>query len=274
MDYLKIKSINDGKIVFDWFIYRIDEYDDVTATLNEDNIAYFTSKDDLDTHEISGRIILKNNTVTVEVIELIDKDSLVEKGYSIIFDKKKESINENEVKQENSKTNVTNKKIYTDSDLKEIKETIENYYKLLTAKDNSPLLMLTDVLNFTVQAVQDPDYAPSNFIEHPNPYKYAWTGINYKEFRGEIWYISDDVLKKNFSEFVEYKDYLYVADNNIRKYNFKYKIVKQEIDKNSTKNSCICDVTIKNSKTGKTFKNRIKMSRGNGNFVIGSVNKK
>ena len=173
----------------------------------------------------------------------------------------------------NSNTGTTNKKIYTEGDKKEIKETIENYYKLLTAKDNSPLLMLTDVLDFTVQAVQDPDYAPSNYLEHPNPYKYAWTGIKYKEFRGEIWYISDDVLKKNFSEFVEYKDYLYLEDNNIRKYNFEYKIVKQEINENSKKDNCICDVTVKNSKTGKTFKNRIKMSRGNGNFVIGKVEK-
>ena len=170
--------------------------------------------------------------------------------------------------------NSSSNQKYSDKELKEIKQTIENYYKLISAKENSPILMLTDVLKLKVYEVQDPAYAPSNYIEHPNSNKYSWTGIKYNDFENELWYVSDNLLKSDFSEFVEYKDYLYVNDNNNNKYNFKYEIIKQEINEKSTLDTCICDVTIKNSKTGKTLKKEIKMSRGNGDFIIISINNK
>ena len=175
--------------------------------------------------------------------------------------------------EEDKDNNSTSVALYSDKEKNEIKETIENYYKLISAKENSPVLMLTDVMKLKVYAVQDPDYAPSNYIEHPNSNKYAWTGIKYKDFENNLWYISENLLKTNFPEFVEYKDYLYVEDNDINVYNFKYEIIKQEILDQSTQDTCICNVTVKNLKTGNTFTNKIKMGRGNGDFVIVSVDK-
>ena len=162
--------------------------------------------------------------------------------------------------------------IYTETDQKDIKATIENYYKLLTAKENSPVLMLTDVMKMTVYAVQDPEYAPDNYVEHPDASKYMWTGIKYEDFRNNLWYVTDDILKEKFSEFVEYKNYLYIDNNDNEAYEFKYEITKQEINQSSTIETCICDVTVKNSKTGKITDSKITMSRGNGDFVIVSVN--
>lgn len=168
-------------------------------------------------------------------------------------------------------SNIGNTEFYTETDKKDIKETVENYYKLLTAKENSPVLMLTDIMKMTVYVVQDPEYAPDNYVEHSNPSKYMWTGIKYEDFRNNLWYITDNIIKENFSEFVEYKDYLYIDSNDNEAYEFKYEIIKQEINQSSTIDTCICDVTVKNSKTGKTFDSKITMSRGNGDFVIKEV---
>lgn len=166
----------------------------------------------------------------------------------------------------------SNTSLYDNSEKKDIEETIENYYKLLTAKENSPILMLTDVLKLTVEEVQDPEYAPDNYIEHPNSSKYMWTGIEYDDFSNKLWYISDSILKSKFSEFVEYKDYLYIENNDNNSYLFKYNVTKQEIDYNNSKeDTCICNVTVKNSKTKKEITNKITMSRGNGDFVITKV---
>jgi len=161
--------------------------------------------------------------------------------------------------------------VYTETDKKDIKATIENYYKLLTAKENSPVLMLTDVMKMTVYAVQDPEYAPDNYVEHPDASKYMWTGIKYEDFRNNLWYITDNILKEKFSEFVEYKNYLYIENNDNNAYDFRYEITKQEINQSSTIDTCICDVTVKNSKTEKTTDSKITMSRGNGDFVIKEV---
>jgi len=166
----------------------------------------------------------------------------------------------------------SNTSLYDNREKKDIEETIENYYKLLTAKENSPILMLTDVLKLTVEEVQDPEYAPANYIEHPNSSKYMWTGIKYDDFSNKLWYISDSILKSKFSEFVEYKDYLYIENNDNNSYLFKYNVTKQEIDYNNSKeDTCICNVTVKNSKTKKETTNKITMSRGNGDFVITKV---
>ena len=182
----------------------------------------------------------------------------------------------NPVSEENTGGNVTSTPIYSYGMEETIKETIENYYKLVTAKEKSAIFMLTDVMELTVYGVQDPTYsAPADYVEHPDPYKYQWTGIKYKDFKNSLWYISESLLQSNFPEFVEYKDYLYVNDPN--QYDFKddfeYKIVKQEISDQSTQDTCICFVTVENSKTGDSFTDRIKMARGNGDFVIVAVDK-
>ena len=65
---------------------------------------------------------------------------------------------------------------------------------------------------------------------------------------------------------------MYIENNDNNSYLFKYNVTKQEIDyKNSKEDTCICNVTVKNSKTKKEITNKITMSRGNGDFVITKV---
>jgi len=214
--------------------------------------------DNKELENTNGTIGNVNNTNIVENV-----NSTVTDVNSNVTENKNDNINDNK---------ETEKKYeYSNSDKKDIKATIENYYKLLTAKENSPVLMLTDVMGLTVESVQDPEYAPDNFVEHPNPSKYIWTGIKYNDFINELWYISDDILEKEFTEFVKYKDYLYIENNDNNSYLFKYEITKNEISDKSTESTCICNVTVKNTKTGKTSKNTITMNRGNGDFVITKI---
>jgi len=180
-------------------------------------------------------------------------------------------VNNENTEKNNEIINNLNTGIYTNYDMGYIKIIVEEYYKLLEAKENSPILMLTDVMKLTVQSVQDSEHVPDNYMEHPNPSKYMWTGIKYEDFKNNLWYISDNVLKGNFAEFVEYKNYLYIEKNENNAYGFKYEIIKREINQNSNKDTCICDVTVKNSKTGKIFKSKVTMERGNDAFIIVSV---
>ena len=85
-------------------------------------------------------------------------------------------------------------------------------YKLLGKQETESAAMLVE-LGFTVEAVQEPDYAPSNYVEYPNG-EYAWTGIKYNDYLGKMSsYVSKNVLNSYFKDFVEYKDMLYMVAN-------------------------------------------------------------
>ena len=89
-DYLKIINIDNNQIKFDWFIYRIDMYKNVVATIASSNIATFKSTDDLGTHEIEGKLTFEENLIKLEVTKVTDpKTTSIEEGYTITFDKKK-----------------------------------------------------------------------------------------------------------------------------------------------------------------------------------------
>lgn len=95
-DYLKIKSIEDNKITFDWFIYRIDMYENVIATMENENTAKFTSKNDTDDHEITGILTLTENTIKVNVIKQEKEVNYLDESYT--YTKKKSVSTDNSTK--------------------------------------------------------------------------------------------------------------------------------------------------------------------------------
>ena len=197
------------------------------------------------------------NQVTENVIENSSEnkiDTSIQKGND-----EKENINDI--------TNNSNEQISKD-DQKDIEDTIKKYYKLLGKKEQ-PASMLED-MGFTVQAVQDPDYAPSGYVEYPNG-EYMWTGIKYIDLTGEIWYITEDIIKSQFKEFVEYKGYLYIKESFNK--SDEYTIQSMEL-KESSKNKCTYLVKVKKSNYSKTYTQEITLGRGNGDFVIMEINDK
>lgn len=119
-DYLEIKSVEDNKVVFDWFIYRIDMYENVTATIENGNIAKFTSKNNTDAHEITGTLTLAENTVKVNVMEQEKEINYLEKSYTYT-NKKSESVDNNDIvnkKETKIVEEKSNTKIYTYNDVK------------------------------------------------------------------------------------------------------------------------------------------------------------
>lgn len=213
-------------------------YSDHNDKTNTMNLAILL----LPNHEVQNMGTYDNYTGTTSFL----------KGFSNLY----ESENENKISKE---------------DKEEVEETIKQYYKLLSKYEQNPILMLTDELKMNVQAVQDPDTAPKEFFEHPNSYKYVWTGIKYEDFRGETWYLSDEIIKNKFTGLTEYKKYLFANDTNIAKSNNKlnYNIESIKFDDKSTEHNCICKVKTKKNK--KEYTNTIVLTRGNGNFVISNV---
>lgn len=210
---------------------------------------------------------INNSVENNQTLNNIEKNEVTTENNTIPNDETKENTEE---KNEAKTTEKKPENIYNYEDMKSIKETLNLYYKFLAASEISTTSALENVLGLTVYTVQDPDYAPKNYKEHPQSEKYRWTGIKYSDFEGELWYVTNNVIKQKFPEFVEYKRYLYINEKNNNK-KFEYKILSNEIQKESTKNECICKVTVKNNKTGKKTTNTITMGRGNGDFVINNI---
>ena len=102
-DYARIKNINATGIEFDWFIYRMDNYENIWANFSGDNKAIFISKNDLGTHEIEGEIEYNNGKITVKITKVTDPSTTsIKEGYTITFDKKKNIKNEEVSKKDNS----------------------------------------------------------------------------------------------------------------------------------------------------------------------------
>ncbi len=91
---IDIKKIENDTVIFDYFIYRVGEFNEVKAKL-DGNVATFETKNDLD-WSIKGTIELDNDNVTLKVSdsssELVTKDT---KTFKIKGEKS--SIKENNV---------------------------------------------------------------------------------------------------------------------------------------------------------------------------------
>ena len=219
---------------------------------------------------IGGCYIIFKNNINQEVSNDNADLSNDTQNSEVTINNEDDSNVVNEDNSINTEENADIEELYNDEDKKSIEDTIDLYYTLLANKDISTTSLLNDILGLTVYTVQDPDYAPEGYVEHPDSSKYMWTGIKYSDFRGETWFLSDDVLEEKFPEFVEYNDYLYIDDKENGE-EFDYEIISYEIQESSTQNECICDVTVKNTETGDNSRDRITLARGNGDFVISSV---
>ena len=147
-----------------------------------------------------------------------------------------------------------------------VKDVITKYYKLLYRKEQNPKTVIEE-LGLEEPIINSPeDYSRYGFIEYPND-EYVWTGIKYKEFCAAMEnYMSNEILKDNFPEFVEYKEYLYRE-----KYDrdpFEYDISSMKLQ-SYQKEKCI--YIVEYSKGDTTNTEEITLTRGNGDFVISDI---
>lgn len=169
------------------------------------------------------------------------------------------------VNNNNVQKNNDNEKI-TEYDKNYIKNVIETYYKLLSKKEEEPASMLME-LGLELKSVQDPNYSkPEGYIEHPSG-KYMWTGIKYKDFKNAMEnYISENILKSKFTEFVEYKDYLYIEEH--MNDSSAYEITSMKLQSYEEK-KCVIEVEL--NKESKKVRETITLTRGNGDFIISNI---
>ena len=85
---------------------------------------------------------------------------------------------------------------------------IVKYDNLANIKQGGTQYLLTSLnLPETMEQTEEASTLPAEYQD------YKWTGIKYKDFVNEMKkYMTEDVIKTNFSEFIEYKDALFVKE--------------------------------------------------------------
>ena len=188
-----------------------------------------------------------------EIFEIVEPDKEIEDFYEI------SNTDSNDI--------VVSNEQYG-KDMQYMQEYTEKFYKLLSLKEENPNLMLTE-LNLIVQSVE---VAGDKYIEHPD--KYMWTGIKYSEFRNAMWFVTDELLERNyyFSEFCEYEGYLYIVPNDSNKVN--YRILPVKIQYEDDLHTAYFETYVVESKDGVYVGEKyttIQFIRGNGDYIKNSI---
>lgn len=89
-----------------------------------------------------------------------------------------------------------------------VSNTIYQYDTIANIKEGGTQYLLTSLkLTKTMEQTEENSNLPEEYKD------YVWTGINYNDFENEMKkYMTEDVLKNRFSEFMNYKDCLYVKE--------------------------------------------------------------
>lgn len=104
----------------------------------------------------------------------------------------------------------------------------------------------------------------------PDEYKnYVWTGINYNDFANEMKkYMTEEVLKSKFSEFINYKDCLFVKETTGKQVDYMIEETNVKLIKG---NETTYEVVKKGMSNFMTVRQNITLKYENGNCVVSNV---
>ena len=138
---------------------------------------------------------------------------------------------------------------------------IYKFDNLMNIKQGGTLYLLTSLnLATTIEKTEQNSNLPEEYKD------YTWTGIKYEDFLNEMKkYMTEDVIKTNFSEFINYNDYLFVKDVKNAQTEFMIEEIKQ---KNIKGNETSYELVKTNLKTYETAKQIITLKLENNIIVV------
>lgn len=146
---------------------------------------------------------------------------------------------------------------------KEATDVIYKYDNIANIKTGGPKYLLS---SFNLKMTEQND----TNIQVPEEYsEYTWTGIKYSEFENEMKkYMTEEVIKDQFSEFVNIEDYLYIKDITGNQVDF----IVEEITPTITKgNETTFEVSKFEPNLFQTIKQTITIKNENGKLVVSNV---
>lgn len=143
----------------------------------------------------------------------------------------------------------------------EASKVIYKFDNLMNIKQGGTLYLLTSLnLATTVEKTEQNANLPEEYKD------YTWTGIKYEDFLNEMKkYMTEDVVKTNFSEFINYNDYLFVKDVK----NTQNEFMIEEINQKEVKgNETSYELVKTNLKTYETVKQIITLKLEDNTIVV------
>lgn len=141
---------------------------------------------------------------------------------------------------------------------------IVKYDNLANIKEGGTQYLLTSLnLPKTIEQIEENSTLPEEYKD------YKWTGINYNDFINEMKkYMTEDVIKAKFSEFINYKDCLFVKEVNGEQTEYMIEDIKIT---NIKGNETTFEVVKDNITLYQTQKQNITVKLDNGNLVVSNV---
>lgn len=141
---------------------------------------------------------------------------------------------------------------------------IYKYYNFANIKEGGTKYLLTSLkLPETMEKNEENTNLPEEYKD------YVWTGIKYEDFANEMKkYMTEEVLKSRFSEFVEFKDCLYIKDTTGEQVEYMIEEVNPIIIKG---NETTYEIIKTQMNTYETVKQNITLKLEDGKCVVSNI---
>ena len=151
-------------------------------------------------------------------------------------------------------------------DIEDAKNLIYKYDNIANIKFGGTQYLLTSLnLPQTIEKTEENSKLPEEYQD------YTWTGISYKDFENEMKkYMTEDLLKKEFSEFVNYNDSLIIKEVKGEQTDYIIEDVKVI---GITGNETTYEVVKNNMELFMTLREKITVKNDNGKLLISNIEK-
>ncbi len=145
-----------------------------------------------------------------------------------------------------------------------VSEVIYNYDNLANIKKGATQYLLTSLnLPQTIEMTEENSKLPEEYSE------YKWTGISYNDFKTKMETVmTEEVLKSQFSEFINYKEILFVKEITGMQTNYMIEKIQPILIKG---NETTYEVSKQNMNAFITLKEKITLKYENGKCVVSKV---
>lgn len=145
-----------------------------------------------------------------------------------------------------------------------VSETIYNYDNLANIKTGGTQYLLTSLnLPHTIEKTEENSKLPEEYSE------YVWTGISYNDFKTKMETVmTEEVLKSQFSEFIDHNGILFVKETNGTQTNYMIENIQPILIKG---NETTYEVSKQNMNAFITLKEKITLKYQNGKCVVSKI---
>ena len=141
-------------------------------------------------------------------------------------------------------------------------KTIYNYDKYVNLKAGGTKYLLSS-LNLSKTMEEPEEQVPEEYSE------YTFTGIKYSDFENAMTkYMTSDVLKREFSEFINYNDILYMKDVTGKQSDY---MINQITEKSIKGNETTYEIEKQNMNNFITLKQNITLKYENGTCIVSNI---